>query len=75
MHRNNNVTLNNSINRTSAAVLMLKQFARNIAITILHIHYRCDRSLSFRIPAGVTGLWASNVITISGIPTVSGLFT
>ncbi len=27
------------------------------------------------LPAGVTGAWSSNVVTISGTPTVSGIFT
>jgi len=27
------------------------------------------------LPAGVTGLWAANVVTISGTPTAAGPFT
>lgn len=27
------------------------------------------------LPAGVTGSWAADVVTISGVPTISGLFT
>jgi gliding motility-associated-like protein len=48
----------------------------NTAITTINLATTTATGATFTgLPAGVTGSWAGNVVTISGIPTVSGVFT
>jgi len=70
------VTPNNTIVLTSAAGTNAQTKCINTAITT--ITYGTTGATGAAItglPAGVTGSWASNTVTISGTPTVSGAFT
>ena len=70
------VTPNNTITLTSAAGTNAQTKCINTAIT--NITYATTGATSATItglPAGVTGSWASNTVTISGTPTISGTFT
>ncbi|MEO7308790.1 MAG: CHRD domain-containing protein, partial [Chitinophagaceae bacterium] len=69
------VISNNTINLTSAAGTDNQNVGVNTPITT--ITYSTTGATGANIsglPAGVTGNWASNVVTISGTPTVSGNF-
>jgi len=70
------VTPDNTIALTSAAGTNAQTKCINTAIT--NITYGTTGATGATVtglPAGVTGAWASNVVTISGTPTVSGSFT
>lgn len=69
------VTPNNTITLTSAAGTNNQTRCINTAIT--NITYSTTGATGATIsglPAGVTGAWAANVVTISGTPTASGTF-
>ncbi|HPB26108.1 MAG TPA: hypothetical protein PLC90_10870, partial [Bacteroidales bacterium] len=70
------VTPNNTIALTSPAGTNAQTKCINTAIT--NITYGTTGATGATVtglPAGVTGAFASNVVTISGTPTVSGTFT
>ncbi|MFA4917324.1 MAG: hypothetical protein WC560_11735, partial [Syntrophales bacterium] len=69
------VTPNNTITLTSAVGTDAQTVCISTAIT--NITYTTTGATSANVtglPAGVTGAWASNVVTISGTPTASGTF-
>jgi hypothetical protein len=69
------VTPNNTITLTSAAGTDNQTVCINTAITNITYSTTGATGASFAgLPAGVTGAWASNVVTISGTPSVSGVF-
>jgi len=71
-----NITPNNSINLSSATGTNSQTVCINTAIT--HITYTTISATGATfsgLPTGVTGSWASNTVTISGTPTVSGNFS
>jgi len=70
------VTANNTITRTSAAATTAQTLCINTAITNITYSTVGATGANFSgLPTGVTGAWSSNVITISGTPTVSGSFS
>lgn len=69
------VTPNNTINLTSAGGTATQTRCINTAITDITYSTTVATGATFSgLPAGVTGNWAGNTITISGIPTSSGVF-
>ena len=72
---NINVTPNNTINLTSAPGTNVQTVIQNTAIT--NITYSTTGATGASVtglPAGVSGGWAANVVTISGSPTATGTF-
>ena len=69
------VTPNNTITLTSAIGTDAQTVCINTAITNITYSTTGAMGATFAgLPAGVTGNWLANVVTISGIPTVSGTF-
>ena len=69
------VTPNNTITLTSAAETNNQIICINTAITNITYSTTGATGATFSgLPAGVTGSWAANVVTISGTPTASGTF-
>ncbi len=69
------VTSNNTITLTSAAGTDAQTVCINTAITNITYSTTGATGATFSgLPAGVTGNWAVNVVTISGTPTASGTF-
>lgn len=69
------VTPNNTITLTSAAETNNQITCINTAITNITYSTTGATGATFSgLPAGVTGSWAANVVTISGTPTASGTF-
>ncbi|MBU4538647.1 MAG: hypothetical protein KJ689_08725, partial [Bacteroidetes bacterium] len=69
------VTANNTVALTSAAGTNGQTKCISTAITpITYATTGATGAIVTGLPAGVTGNWASNVITISGTPTASGTF-
>ena len=69
------VTPNNTVTRTSAAGTDAQTIC--ISTPATNITYSTTGATGATVtglPAGVTGVWAANVVTISGTPTVSGSF-
>ncbi|HQN16807.1 MAG TPA: T9SS type A sorting domain-containing protein [Bacteroidales bacterium] len=67
---------NNTITLSSAVGTNAQTKCINTAITnITYATTGATGAAVTGLPAGVTGSWASNVVTISGTPTVSGAFT
>ncbi len=70
------VTANNTITLTSAAGTNAQTKCINTAITNITYSTTGATGATFSgLPAGVTGNWAANVVTISGTPTASGTFS
>src|SRR5205814_749750 len=70
------VTPNNTITLTSAAGTDAQTKCINTAITNITYSTTGATGATFSgLPAGVTGSWAANVVTISGTPTASGAFS
>src|ERR1035437_1072915 len=70
------VTANNTVNRTSPAGTDAQTVCINTAITnITYATTGATGATVTGLPAGVTGSWLANVVTISGTPTASGPFT
>ncbi|MEO7310897.1 MAG: hypothetical protein ABIX01_10905, partial [Chitinophagaceae bacterium] len=72
-----NITVNptNTISLTSAAGTDNQTVAINTPITNITYSTTGATGANFGgLPAGVTGNWASNVVTISGTPTAAGTF-
>jgi hypothetical protein len=70
------VTPNNTITLTSAGGTIAQTVCINTAITNITYSTTGATGATFTgLPTGVTGAWASNIVTISGTPTVSGTFT
>ncbi len=70
------VNLNNTVNRTSPVGTDAQTVCINTAITsITYATTGATGATVTGLPAGVTGSWLANVVTISGTPTVSGPFT
>jgi hypothetical protein len=70
------VNPDNTISLTSAGGTIAQTLCINTAIT--NITYSTTGATGATVtglPAGVTGNWAANVVTISGTPTASGPFT
>jgi uncharacterized repeat protein (TIGR01451 family) len=66
---------NNTISLTSATGTNAQSSCINAAITSITYATTGASNASFSgLPAGVTGSWSNNVITISGTPTASGTF-
>ena len=69
------VTANNTITLTSAAGTNAQTLCLSSAITNITYSTTGATGATFSgLPAGVTGNWAANVVTISGTPTASGTF-
>src|SRR5271157_2174924 len=69
------VTPNNTITLTSAVGTDAQSVCINTAITnITYLTTGATGATFTGLPAGVTGNWLANVVTISGTPTVSGTF-
>jgi hypothetical protein len=69
------VTPNNTISLSSASGTDNQTKCINTAITnITYSTVQATGATITGLPAGVTGNWASNTVTISGTPTVSGSF-
>ncbi len=69
------VTPNNTITLTSAVGTNAQTRCINTAITNITYSTTGATGATFSgLPAGVTGNWAANVVTISGTPTASGTF-
>src|SRR4029079_12371870 len=69
------VTSNNTITLRSAAGTNNQTVCINTAITNITYATTGATGATFSgLPAGATGNWAANVVTISGTPTVSGTF-
>jgi len=69
------VTANNTITLTSAAGTNNQQTCQNGAIAPITYATTGATGATFSgLPTGVSGSWASNVVTISGSPSVSGTF-
>ena len=69
------VTPNNTITLTSAAGTNAQTKCINTAITNITYSTTGATGATFSgLPAGVTGNWAANVVTISGTPTANGTF-
>ncbi|MGD0754856.1 MAG: HYR domain-containing protein, partial [Bacteroidales bacterium] len=70
------VTPNNTVTRTSPVGTDAQTVCINTAITsITYATTGATGATVTGLPAGVTGVWAANVVTISGTPTASGPFT
>ena len=70
------VTPNNTVSLTSAAGTDAQTVCINTAITnITYATTGATGATVTGLPAGVTGAWLANVVTISGTPTASGPFT
>jgi hypothetical protein len=70
------VTPNNTVARTSAVGTDAQTICINTAITnITYATTGATGATVTGLPAGVTGTWLANVVTISGTPTASGPFT
>jgi gliding motility-associated-like protein len=70
------ITPNNSINRTSATGTDAQSVCLNTAITnITYATIGATGATVTGLPSGVTGSWASNVVTISGTPVAAGVFS
>ena len=70
------VNLNNTLNRTSPVGTDAQTLCVNTAITnITYATTGATGATVTGLPAGVTGSWLANVVTISGTPTASGPFT
>jgi Tfp pilus assembly protein FimT len=70
------VTANNTVSLTSAVGTDAQTVCINTAITnITYATTGATGATVTGLPAGVTGTWLANVVTISGTPTVSGPFT
>ena len=70
------VTANSTISLTSAAGTNAQTKCINTAITNITYSTTGATGATFSgLPAGVTGNWAANVVTISGTPTASGPFS
>ncbi|WP_286971247.1 T9SS sorting signal type C domain-containing protein [Flavobacterium sp. UBA4854] len=68
----NTVTPNNTITLTSAAGTDSQTVCANTAITNITYSTNGATGVNFGIlPAGISGIWAGNVATISGTPTVN----
>ncbi|MFM9005246.1 MAG: hypothetical protein ACKOSR_07050, partial [Flavobacteriales bacterium] len=66
---------NNSITLTSAAGTANQQVLQNSPInTITYSTVSATGATFSGLPTGVTGSWNANIVTISGTPTVSGVF-
>jgi hypothetical protein len=69
------VTPNNTITLTSATGTNAQTVCINNPITNITYSTTGATNATFSgLPTGVTGLWAANVVTISGTPSVSGTF-
>ena len=71
------VTVNpaNTITLTSGAATAAQTVCVNTVITTITYTTTSATGATFTgLPAGVTGSWAGNVVTISGVPTASGVF-
>ncbi|MEP7164077.1 MAG: CHRD domain-containing protein [Ferruginibacter sp.] len=69
------VNPNNTVTLTSAAGTNAQTKCINTAITNISYSTTGATGATFSgLPAGVTGIWAANVITISGTPSASGTF-
>ena len=69
------VTSNNTVTLTSAAGTDAQTNCINTAITdITYATTGATGATVTGLPTGVTGAWAGNVVTISGTPTVPGIF-
>src|SRR3970282_2726162 len=69
------VTANNTVTLTSAAGTDAQ--TRCISTAIANITYSTTGATGATVsglPAGVSGSWAANTVTISGTPAVSGIF-
>ena len=67
------VTADNTLSLTSAAGTDAQTSCINTAITpITYSTTGATGATVTNLPAGVTGSWAANVVTISGTPTVAG---
>ncbi|WHF53077.1 T9SS type A sorting domain-containing protein [Chryseobacterium gotjawalense] len=70
------VTVNNTVTLTSVAGTNSQTKCLSTAITpITYATTGATGATVTGLPAGVTGSWAANVVTISGTPTVSGPFS
>ena len=70
------VTANNTVNLTSAAGTNAQTKCLSTALTdITYTTTGATGATVTGLPAGVVGVWAANVVTISGTPTSSGSFT
>jgi gliding motility-associated-like protein len=70
------VTADNTVSLTSAAGTDAQTVCINSAITsITYATTGATGATVTGLPAGVTGTWLANVVTISGTPTASGPFT
>jgi hypothetical protein len=70
------VTPNNTITLTSALGTDAQTVCINTPITNITYSTTGATNATFSgLPTGVTGLWAANVVTINGTPTVSGTFS
>jgi len=70
------VTANNTVARTSPVGTDAQTVCINTAITnITYATTGATGAIFAGLPAGVTGVWAANVVTISGTPTAAGPFT
>ena len=69
------VTATNTINLTSASATTSQSVCVNSAITAISYSTTGATGANFiGLPAGVTGSWVSNVVTISGTPSVTGSY-
>src|SRR6478672_10940605 len=69
------VTPNNTITLSSAAGTNVQTRCINTAITNITYSTTGATGATFSgLPAGITGNWAGDVVTISGTPTASGIF-
>ena len=69
------VTPDNTINLSSAAGTISQTLCINTAISnITYSSTGATGAISSGLPAGVSGIWSGNVVTISGTPTASGTF-
>ena len=69
------VTANNTITLTSTAGTDNQTVCINTPITNITYSTTGATGASFAgLPAGVTGAWAANIVTISGTPSVAGVF-
>jgi hypothetical protein len=70
------VTPDNSISLTSAAGTTSQSVCINTPISsITYTTVTATGATITGLPAGITGTWASNAVTISGAPTASGSFS
>jgi hypothetical protein len=68
-------TVNNTSTLSSTAGTDNQTVCQNIPITNITYNTKGATGASFSgLPSGVSGIWSSNIITISGTPTVSGTF-